>query len=109
MNFKSTGIRKGKNMFNGSANPGKFHRRKHDKSYPEDSYFLCRKTTSNGIELRQDWYLSMRRLSNLSPLGNLSHCVTFPVDLFFRRRGPMTTAGAVAGNPRFRHMKTVLC
>ena len=89
-------------MFNGSANLGKSHRRKHDKSYSEDSYFLCCKTLSNGIELRQDWYLSMRRLSNLSPLGNLSHCVTFPVDLF-------NTAGAVAGNPRFRHMKTVLC
>ena len=96
-------------MFNGSANLGKFHRRKHNKSYSQDSYFLCRKTLSNGIELRQHWYLSMRRLSNLSPLGNLSHCVTFPVDLFFRRRGPMTTAGAVAGNPRFCHMKTVLC
>ena len=64
------------NMFNGPANLGS-----------KDPYFLCRKTLRNGIEIRQDRYLSMRRLSNLSPFGNLSHGVFFSVDLFFRRDG----------------------
>ena len=55
-------------MFNGSANFRKFHgrRRKRDNSCSRDPYFLCRKTLRNGIELRQDIYLSMRKLSNLS-------------------------------------------
>ena len=63
-------------MFNGSAHLGS-----------KDPYFLCRKTLRNGIEIRQDRYLSMRRLSNLSPFGNLSHGVFFSVDHFFRRDG----------------------
>ena len=64
------------NMFNGSANLGS-----------KDPYFLCRKTLRNGIEIRQDRYLSLRRLSNLSAFGSLSHGVFFSVDLFFRRDG----------------------
>ena len=64
------------NMFNGPANLGS-----------KDPYFLCRKTLRNGIEIRQDRYLSLRRLSNLSPFGSLSHGVFFSVDLFFRRDG----------------------
>ena len=64
------------NMFNVPANLGS-----------KDPYFLCRKTLRNGIEIRQDRYLSMRRLSNLSPFGSRSHGVFFSVDLFFRRDG----------------------
>ena len=45
---------------------------KRDNSYSKD---LCRKTLRNGIELCQDRYLSMRRLSNLSPLRKFSHGV----------------------------------
>ena len=43
--FLSTcrGTRKATNMFNGPANLRKFHRRKCDKSYSKDPYFLCRK------------------------------------------------------------------
>ena len=52
----------------------------------EYPYFLCRKTLRNGIELRQDRYLSMLRLSNQSPFYNRSHGVLFSVDRFFRRR-----------------------
>ena len=44
----------------------KFHQRKRDKSCSKDPYFLCRKTARNRIELRQNLYLSMRKLSNLS-------------------------------------------
>ena len=54
-----------------------FHRRKSDESRSKDPYFLCRKTFRNGLELRQDLYLSMRKLSNLSRIGNLSHGVSF--------------------------------
>ena len=43
-----------------------FHQRKRDKSCLKDPYFLCRKTARNRIELRQNLYLSMRKLSNLS-------------------------------------------
>ena len=63
--------------------------RKRDNSYSKD---LCRKTLRNGIELCQDRYLSMRRLSNLSPLRNF-----FLVDLFSRRRGLMNITCTVAG------------
>ena len=42
---------------------------KRDNSYSKD---LCRKTLRNGIELCQDRYLIMRRLSNLSPLRKFS-------------------------------------
>ena len=64
MNFLlSAGIGKGKNMFSGPANLKKFRRRKRDKSYSKDPYFLCRKTLRNGIELRRDRYLSKCRLS----------------------------------------------
>ena len=52
--------------------------------------------------------LSMRKLSNLSPFGNLSHGVFSSVDLFFRGRGPINITGAVFGNPRFHSIKTVL-
>ena len=76
-------------MVKGPANLRKFHRRKRDESYLKDSYFPCLKTLRNGMKLRQDRYLSLRRLSNLSPFGNLSHGVSFSVDLFFRRTRPM--------------------
>ena len=92
-------------MFNGSADLRKFQQRKCNKS--RKIPIFCRKTLRNGIELRQDRYLNMRRLSNLLPLGNLSHGVFFSVDLFFRR--PMNITGAVAGNPRFHHIKAILC
>ena len=75
--FLSTGTRKGTNMFDGPANLRKFHRRKREKSHLKDPCFLCRKTLDNGIELRQDRYLSMRRLSNLSSFENLSRGVIF--------------------------------
>ena len=51
-------------MFSGPANLSKCHLRKRDKSYSKDPYFLRRKTSRNGIELRQDRYLSMRSVSN---------------------------------------------
>ena len=54
-------------MPNGPTNHTKFHRRKHDKFYLKDTYFLCGKTLPNGIEIRQDRYLSMRSLSNRGP------------------------------------------
>ena len=50
-------------MFYGPANHRKFHRWKRDKSI---IIFLCCKTSRNGIEPRQDLYLSLRKLSNLS-------------------------------------------
>ena len=106
--FLSTGTRKGANMFNGLANLWKFQRWKRDQSCSKDPYFLCCKTLRNGLRLRQDLYLSMRKLSKLSPISNLSHGVFFSVDLFFRRRRPMNITGAVAGNPRFRYRKTAL-
>ena len=81
MNFLlSAGIGKGKNMFSGPANLKKFRRRKRDKSYSKDPYFLCRKTLRNGIELRRDRYLSKCRLTNLSP-DNLE---IFPTVFSFR-------------------------
>ena len=98
-----TGTKKGTSMFNGTANLKKFHRRKRDKSYSKDPCCLCRKT------LRQDRYLSMRRLSNRPAFCNLSLCVFFSVDLFFGRRRPMNITNAVAGNPRFHHIETFLC
>ena len=94
-------------MFNDSANLTKFHRRKRDKSCSKDPYFLCRKTLRNGIALCQDLYLSMIKLSNLSPFGNLSHSVFFSVDFFYRRRRSMNIRSAVAGNPRFHDIKTL--
>ena len=51
----------------------------------------------------------MRRLSNLSPFDNLFPGVFFSVELFLRRRRPMNITGALLGNPRFHHIKTVLC
>ena len=92
------------NMFNGQENLRKFHQRKGDQSCSKDSCLLCRKTVTlgNGIKLRQDLYLSMRKLSNLSrsfAFGNLSRGVLFSVDLFFRRGRPMNITGAVAGKP----------
>ena len=108
--FLSTGTRKSTNMFNGLANLWKFHRRERDKYHSRDSYFLCRKIFRNGIELPQDLYLSMRKLSNLSPFCNLSHRVFFSVCLFlFWHRNPINFIGAFAGNPRFYHIKTVWC
>ena len=95
-------------MFNVPANLRKFHRQKRDKSCSKDPYLLCRKALRDGIELRQDLYLSMRKLSNLSPSGNLSQDVSFSVDLFFKGGRPMNITKAVSGNPRFHHIKTVL-
>ena len=96
INFLSTGTRRNTNMFNGPANLTKFDRRKSDKSYSKDAYLLCRKALRNGIELRQDRLLSMRRPSTLLPFGNLSLGVFFSVDPSFRRRRPMNITGAVA-------------
>ena len=96
-------------MFNGPANLRKLHRRKRDKSCSKYPYFLCRKTSRNGIEPRQDLYLrcvNIRIGRDLSPLGNLSQGVFFSVDLFFRRRAPINITVTVAGNPRFHHIKT---
>ena len=70
--------------------------------------FFVAKHYVNGLRLRQDLYLSIRKLSKLSPISNLSHGVFFSVDLFFRRRRPMNITGAVAGNSRFHHRKTAL-
>ena len=80
--FLSTHTRKGTNMFNGPTNLRKFHLWKRDKSCPRDPYFVGRKTSWNGKELRQDLHLSMCKLSNRSPFGNLSYCIFFR---FFRR------------------------
>ena len=63
--FLSSGTRKGTDMLNGPANLRKFHRRKRDKSCLKVPYFLCRKALRNGLELRQDLYLSMCKLSTL--------------------------------------------
>ena len=96
-------------MFDGPANLRKLHRRKRDKSCSKYPYFLCRKTSRNGIEPRQDLYLrcvNIRICRDLSPLGNLSQGVFFSVDLFFRRRVPINITVTVAGNPRFHHIKT---
>ena len=92
-------------MVDGPSNLRKFHLRKGDKSHLKDPYFLRLKTLRNGMNFRQDRYLSLRRLSNLSPFGNLSHGVFSSVDLFLRRRSPMNTTGSVAGNPKFHHIK----
>ena len=96
-------------MFYDPANHRKFHRKKRDKFFSRDPYFLCRKTSRNGIEPRQDLYLrcvNIRIGRDLSPLGNLSQGVFFSVDLFFRRRVPINITVTVAGNPRFHHIKT---
>ena len=92
-------------MVKGPANLRKFHRRERDESHLKDSDFLCLKTLRNEMKLRQDRYLSLRRLSNLSPFGNLSHGVSFLIDLFFRRTRPMNITDAVTGNPRFHPIK----
>ena len=109
INFLSTGTRRNTNMFNGPANLTKFDRRKRDKSYWKDPYLLCRKALRNGIELRQDRFLSMRRLSTLLPFCNLSLGVFFSIDPSFRRRRPINITGAVAWKPRFHHIKVVSC
>ena len=90
---------------------GNLHRRKRYISYPKDLYFLCRKTLPNGRELHQERYLSMRRLSNLSPFGNLSDVV-----MFFSFRLTSFQAykayeyyGSSRWKPRFHHIKTTLC
>ena len=80
-------------MLNGPANLSKIHGRKRDKSYSTDPYLPCRQILSDGIELHQDRYLSMRKLSTF---GNLPYSVFFSVDLFFRCRGPMNFMGALA-------------
>ena len=69
------------NMFNGSENLRKFHRRKGDKSCSKDHCLLCRKTLHNGIKLRQDLYLSMRKLSNLS--RSVAFWQSFPLCFLF--------------------------
>ena len=70
---------------------------------------LCCKISRNWIELGQDLYLSICKLFNLLPFENRSQGVLFWVDLFFRPRRPRNIMGAVARNPRFDHIKTVLC
>ena len=69
------------NMFNGSENLRKFHRRRGDKSCSKDHCLLCRKTLLNGIKLRQDIYLSMRKLSNLS--RSVAFWQSFPLCFLF--------------------------
>ena len=69
-------------MLNGPANLSKIHGRKRDKSYSTDPYLPCRQILSDGIELHQDRYLSMHRILNLLPFGNLSHSVYLLADLF---------------------------
>ena len=69
VNFLKTGSRKDRNVFNDLANLRIFHRRKRNKYCSKDPYFLCCKTLHNGIEVRQDLYLSVRTLSKLSPLA----------------------------------------
>ena len=96
-------------MVKSPANLRKFHRRKRDESHLKDSYFLCLKMLRNGMKLRQDRYLSLRRLSNLSPFGNLSHGVSLSVDLFVRRTRLMNITDAVTGNLRFHHIKKMYC
>ena len=107
-NFLKTGSRKDRNVFNDLANLRIFHRRKRNKYGYKDPYFLCCKTLRNGIEVRQDLYLSVRTLSKLSPFGNLSHRVYCLADFFFTRRRPMNITGLVAGTHRFHDIKTVL-
>ena len=107
--FLKTGSRKDRNVFNDLANLRIFHRRKRNKYCSKDPYFLCCKILRNGIEVRQDLYLSVRTLSKLSPFGNLSHRVYCLADFFFTRRRPMNITGVVAGTHRFHDIKTVLC
>ena len=106
--FLSTGTWKGTNI-NSPANLRKFHLRKRNKSCSKDPYFLCHKTLRNGIEVRQDLHLSMRKLSSLSPFGNLSCCVLFSFDLFFRRIEPpryfVTLKAPAMFTPRSRAIK----
>ena len=64
-------------MLNGPANLSKIHGRKRDKSYSTDPYLPCRQILSDGIELHQDRYLSMHKLSTLSTFGNLPYGVFF--------------------------------
>ena len=71
-------------------------------------HLLCHKTLCNEIELCSDQYLSVHRLLNLLPFGNLSCSLFFSVDLHLRHKRPMDITGAVAENPRFHHKKTVL-
>ena len=89
--YQQTFAMEGHKYVNGPANLRKFHRRRRDKSCSEDLD------------------LSMRKLSNLSPFGNLPRSVFFLIDLFSRRRGPMNIKGAVSGNLSFHYIKAVLC
>ena len=86
--FLWTGTRKDTNISKGPANLSKFQRRNRDKCCSKDSHFLCRKTLRNGIELRQDQYYSMRKLSNLSQSVSFWQSL-LSVDVFFKRRRPM--------------------
>ena len=108
VNFLKTGRRKDRNMFNNQTNLKIFHQRKRNKYCSKDPYFVCCKTLHNGIEVRQDLYLSVRTLSKLSPFGNLSHRVYCLADFFFTRRRPMNITGVVAGTHRFHDIKAVL-
>ena len=62
----------------------KFHRWKHNKSCLKDPYFLCRRTLRNGIELRHNLYLSIRKLSIPSPFSNLSQVLSVWLTYFFQ-------------------------
>ena len=74
-------------MFNGPPNLRKSRRRKHDKSCLKDPYFFCHKPQRNEIELRQDLYLSMRKLSNLSPLAIFPTVFSFRLTSFSGAEG----------------------
>ena len=69
--FLLTGVRKDTNMLNGLANLANSTEGNARNSI--DPYFLCRQTLCNGIEICQDRYMSMRRLSNRGPRVYVCH------------------------------------
>ena len=110
--FLSTGTKKGTNIFNSPANLRKFHRRKRNESCSKDPCFSVAKhyvIEWNFAKICIWADVNFRTCRDLSPFGNLSCGAFFSVDHFFRRRRPMNITNAVAGNPRFQHLKTVLC
>ena len=85
-------------MFNGPTNLRKFLWRTVDKSCSKDPYFLRHKT----LFIWGCVYLWICCLLTICPMI-FSILLTF----FFRRRRPKNITGAVAGNLRFHHKKTV--
>ena len=69
--FLLTGVRKDTNMLNGLANLANSTEGNARNSI--DPYFLCRQKLWNGIEICQDRYMSMRRLSNRGPRVFVCH------------------------------------